>query len=56
MCIRDSRCALDAAPLADADAWLRRYAAFWNTRLDALHALLAADAKTPATTDKELPP
>lgn len=53
---RTHRCALDAAPLADADAWLRRYAAFWNTRLDALHALLAADANTPATTDKELPP
>lgn len=53
---RTHRCALDAAPLADADAWLRRYAAFWNTRLDALQALLAADANLPATTDKELPP
>ena len=53
---RTHRCALDAAPLADADAWLRRYAAFWNTRLDALQALLAADANLPAKTDKELPP
>lgn len=52
---RTHRCALDAAPLADADAWLRRYAAFWNTRLDALQALLTADANLPATTDKEFP-
>jgi DNA-binding transcriptional ArsR family regulator len=33
-------CALDPAPLADANAWLRRYAAFWNERLDALERML----------------
>lgn len=33
-------CALDAKPLAEADAWLRDYARFWTARLDALEALL----------------
>ena len=27
---------LDAAPLAELDAWLARYRAFWTNRLDAL--------------------
>jgi DNA-binding transcriptional ArsR family regulator len=36
-------CALDPAPLADANAWLRRYAAFWNERLDALERALRED-------------
>lgn len=40
---RTHLCALDAAPLADADGWLREYAQFWNTRLDALDALLRAE-------------
>jgi DNA-binding transcriptional ArsR family regulator len=50
---RTHRCALDAAPLAEADAWLRRYAAFWNDRLDALQTLLEADLPTPTITDPE---
>ncbi|MEX0628492.1 MAG: metalloregulator ArsR/SmtB family transcription factor [Cucumibacter sp.] len=29
-------CALEGAPMADADAWLRRYRAFWGDRLDRL--------------------
>jgi DNA-binding transcriptional ArsR family regulator len=53
---RTHRCALEAAPLAEADAWLRRYAAFWNARLGALQALLDSQTDTPATPDKELSP
>ena len=36
-------CALDPQPLADADAWLKHYARFWNERLDALETLLRAE-------------
>lgn len=49
-------CALEAAPLADADGWLREYAQFWNKRLDALEALLvAADAAAPTSSPEEEP-
>lgn len=48
---RTHRCALDPAPLADADAWLRRYSAFWTERLDALESLLQADDPPPASID-----
>lgn len=44
---RTHRCALEAAPLAEADAWLRDYAKFWTARLDALEALLR-DEDAPA--------
>lgn len=37
---RTHRCALQAAPLAEAEAWLRGYAKFWTARLDNLEALL----------------
>jgi DNA-binding transcriptional ArsR family regulator len=37
---RTHLCRLDAARLADANAWLRRYEHFWNAKLDALEALL----------------
>jgi len=40
---RTHRCTLEPAPLAEADAWLRRYSAFWTDRLDALESLLQAD-------------
>ena len=40
---RTHRCAIDPAPLAEADAWLNRYSAFWTERLDALETLLQAD-------------
>lgn len=53
---RTHLCALEAAPLADADGWLREYAQFWNKRLDALEALLvAADAAAPTTPPEEKP-
>ena len=48
---RTHQCALDPAPLADADAWLRRYSAFWTERLDALESLLRADDPPPSSTD-----
>ncbi len=37
-------CRLDAAPMHAGMEWLRHYEKFWNARLDALEALLAADA------------
>ena len=40
---RTHLCALDANPLAEADAWLRDYARFWTARLDALERMLEAD-------------
>lgn len=56
-------CRLDAAPLHHGAEWIRHYERFWSGRLDALEALLKADAaaaaprrararKTPATTRK----
>ena len=53
---RTHRCALEAAPLAEADAWLRRYSAFWNDRLDSLQTLLEADPVTPPISDPEPSP
>lgn len=41
---RTHRCALNPAPLAEANQWLQQWATFWNTRLDGLEALLR-DAK-----------
>jgi DNA-binding transcriptional ArsR family regulator len=43
---RVHRCALDLAPLATADAWLRRYRRFWLENLDAL-ARYVARGKAP---------
>lgn len=37
---RQQMCRLRAGPLRDADAWLKQWEKFWNTRLDALEALL----------------
>ncbi|MGQ2907423.1 MAG: ArsR/SmtB family transcription factor [Aliihoeflea sp.] len=48
---RTHRCSLDAARLRDAQDWLARYEKFWNARLDALEALLAADADKGSTDD-----
>ncbi len=55
---RTHLCALEAAPLADVDGWLREYAQFWNQSLDALEALLVAedvaeDAAAPPPSLKE---
>jgi DNA-binding transcriptional ArsR family regulator len=50
-------CRLDAAPLADAQAWLASYERFWTSRLDALDRLLRAeDARAAATRDPEPDP
>jgi DNA-binding transcriptional ArsR family regulator len=48
---RTHLCALEPAPLAEADAWLRRYSAFWTERLDALESLLQADGPSPSPID-----
>src|SRR6476660_8099235 len=42
---RTHLCRLQAARLAEANAWLRRYERFWNAKLDRLEALLRADDK-----------
>lgn len=39
-------CRLDARPLHEGAEWLRHYERFWNGKLDALEALLKADAAT----------
>ena len=40
---RSHLCRLDAARLAEANAWLRHYERFWNAKLDALEALLSIE-------------
>jgi DNA-binding transcriptional ArsR family regulator len=45
---RTHLCRLDAARLAEANAWLRRYEHFWAARLDALEALLLEEDRAKA--------
>jgi len=45
---RTHLCRLDAARLAEANAWLRRYEHFWSARLDALEALLLEEDRAKA--------
>jgi len=40
---RTQICRLAAAPLAEADAWLRQWEKFWTVRLDRLDALIKAE-------------
>ncbi len=40
---REHRLKLRAAPLRDAAAWLEHYRAFWDSRLEALEAMLLAE-------------
>ena len=40
---RDHVLSLDAAPLADAAAWIRHYQRFWEQRLEALDKLVTKD-------------
>jgi len=40
---RRHMCRIEASPLAAAERWLRFYERFWNTRLDALEALLKSE-------------
>ncbi|HEX5238530.1 MAG TPA: metalloregulator ArsR/SmtB family transcription factor [Sphingomicrobium sp.] len=37
---RSHICTLEAAPLAQAERWLRQWEQFWNQRLDRLEALI----------------
>ncbi len=37
---RQQLCRLRAAPMAEADAWLRQWERFWNARLDRLESLI----------------
>lgn len=41
---RSHVCRIEAEPLAEANAWLTYYQAFWSGRLDTLDALIKADA------------
>ena len=50
---RTHLCRLEAARLAEANAWLRRYEHFWNAKLDALEALLLEEDKAKAKKVKE---
>jgi DNA-binding transcriptional ArsR family regulator len=50
---RTHRCALEPAPLAEGDAWLRRYEAFWSHRLDALDVALRATPPRPKAPAKK---
>lgn len=54
---RTHLCRLEAARLAEANAWLRRYQRFWNDKLDTLESLLRvedeATAKQPNRKPKE---
>jgi DNA-binding transcriptional ArsR family regulator len=45
---RTHLCRLEAARLAEADAWLRRYERFWSENLDALESLLRAEDEAKA--------
>lgn len=45
---RTHLCRLEAARLAEADAWLRRYERFWSDNLDRLEALLRAEDEAKA--------
>lgn len=38
---RTHRCALNPAPLAEANQWLEQWAGFWTARLDTLETMLA---------------
>ena len=45
---RTHLCRLEAARLAEADAWLRRYERFWSEKLDTLESLLRAEDEAKA--------
>ena len=48
---RTHRCRLDAHPLHGGMEWIRHYERFWNTRLDALDALLREEDRVAALSD-----
>ena len=43
---REHRLTFDARPLEDAAAWMERYRAFWESRLDALEGLIRSRKRT----------
>lgn len=45
---RSHLCRLEAARLAEADAWLKRYERFWTAKLDRLEALLREEDRAKA--------
>jgi DNA-binding transcriptional ArsR family regulator len=51
---RTHLCRLEAARLAEADAWLRRYQRFWGAKLDTLEALLRAEDEATARNSKKV--
>lgn len=46
-------CALDAAPLANAEEWLHAYETFWSANLDSFAKFVEDDAKNGASSNKE---
>lgn len=58
---REHILSLDTAPMDEAAAWLEKYRALWNSRLDALEALLreedgrAAEERGGATSKRPVP-
>jgi DNA-binding transcriptional ArsR family regulator len=42
---RKQICTLKAAPLAEAEQWLKQWEKFWTARLDSLEAAIARDKK-----------
>jgi len=50
---RTHHCRLQAARLAEADAWLKRYERFWSQKLDRLESLLRAEDEAKAKKVKE---
>ncbi|MDI1261979.1 MAG: metalloregulator ArsR/SmtB family transcription factor [bacterium] len=53
---RTHRCRLEAARLAEANAWLKHYERFWSVRLDALEALLLEEDRVAATAKAKAKP
>lgn len=49
---RKQLCTLRAAPLAEAERWLRQWERFWTSRLDQLQALVKADTEADNEGDK----
>jgi DNA-binding transcriptional ArsR family regulator len=49
---RTHLCRLQAARLAEANEWLRRYERFWNEKLDTLESLLRAEDEAAAKKSK----
>jgi DNA-binding transcriptional ArsR family regulator len=45
---RTHYCRLEAARLAEAEAWLKHYQRFWTDRLDVLDAILRAEDEAAA--------